>query len=826
MRRPRSGIGAELVPLVLILAGLAGSLALIVTVHRRAIAPKAPKSAVAVALPPAPPAPKPAPIPVAVVDEPVAEEPEPPPPPAPEDPTPKVLAKLTSAEAEQLLEASRADRKAAALDQARKAAELESEKWRRRESLVRLQLDSLDAKVRKMETEVDELALERDALEKERDARKAMASKTRSRPSQAILPHRGQNGTWRRPIVIECVNGMAILRPQGFGFGLLELSSGFGPASNPFVAAVAREAIRIQGSHSPDGQAVVPYIFFLVRPDGIRPYYEARGRLEPLGITFGYELADQDWEVDFPDLDDVSTWDGSPSSRPDPLDVLARTPARAPGSSPAEDEDFPAWGAAGRPGTNLRDVGPGGEFVWPPRTRAIQGNGSVALGAPRTSTSPSGARSGLRYSNSGDNRRVVEAETTDLGEPGGGGPPAGTGPSNAVATISGPSGVGTGVGIGPGTGMGPGSGSGVPPTSAAPRELTLGDGPIRPLKPADASLAPPGSPSGPPSGGGASPAGDLASEGSGSPPAAPSGAGDSSTSPPSRSKDDPANSFVWPSPKLGTGPGGRPAQAAGTGSDPGDGSPPVRHVGPFSRPLAMGVDSSASPAAPGSTNPPAEVDPTQPDGPAGDPSNTAGQTQAGSPGGSSKVRGSTGASSAVQGIGQGGTPGVQPPPGTIGVGTPAMTPPPGMTPPSGMTPPPGMTPPSGMTPPPGQPKKPSSSAMPGLPPPAIVDRRFEIVLVCGPRGVIVQPGSYRVTTDALKDRDGLLKKEIVALVKARRTADPKTIIEPRVRFLVQPGGDQNYWTARSQFLLSGLDWPISTQVADPDHLAILPSESW
>jgi len=92
----------------------------------------------------------------------------------------------------------------------------------------------------------------------------------------------------------------------------MELSSGFGPASNPFVATVAREAIRIQGSHSPDGQAVVPYIFFLVRPDGIRAYYEARGRLEPLGITFGYELADQDWEVEFPNLDDVKTWDGSP----------------------------------------------------------------------------------------------------------------------------------------------------------------------------------------------------------------------------------------------------------------------------------------------------------------------------------------------------------------------------------------------------------------------------------------------------------------------------------------------------------------------------------
>jgi len=58
-----------------------------------------------------------------------------------------------------------------------------------------LQLDSLDSKVKKLETEVDELALERDALEKELDARKALVSKARSRPGTAILPHRGQNGT-------------------------------------------------------------------------------------------------------------------------------------------------------------------------------------------------------------------------------------------------------------------------------------------------------------------------------------------------------------------------------------------------------------------------------------------------------------------------------------------------------------------------------------------------------------------------------------------------------------------------------------------------------
>ena len=266
-----------------------------------------------------------------------------------------------------------------------------------------------------METEVDALALERDALERELDSRKALASQARSRPGQAILPHRGQNGTWRRPIVIECTNGMAILRPQGVGFGLLDLASGFGPGSNPFVATVAQEAIRIQGNASPDGQQVTPYIFFLVRPDGIRSYYEARGRLEPLGITFGYELADMDWEIDFPDLDDTKTWDGSLGGKPEGLDSLARSPAKPPGSSPAEDEDFPNLGSTRGTRPSARDEGPGGEFTWPPRTRAIQGGGSRdILGAPRGPTAP---RSDLRPRGGSGGDQVGTAETPEGPDP-------------------------------------------------------------------------------------------------------------------------------------------------------------------------------------------------------------------------------------------------------------------------------------------------------------------------------------------------------------------------------------------------------------------------
>ncbi len=75
--------------------------------------------------------------------------------------------------------------------------------------------------------------------------------------------------------------------------------------------AIAHELLHIRSADTPDGAPAVPYLVFLVRPDGIRPYYEARTCLEPLGIAFGYELIEQELAVDIPDFDNLTTWDGS-----------------------------------------------------------------------------------------------------------------------------------------------------------------------------------------------------------------------------------------------------------------------------------------------------------------------------------------------------------------------------------------------------------------------------------------------------------------------------------------------------------------------------------
>src|SRR5262249_60113011 len=105
--------------------------------------------------------------------------------------------------------------------------------------------------------------------------------------------------------------GSARLQRRGPAFSMLALAPLIHPRASPVVLAIAREMLHIERSETPDGAPAVPYLVFLVRPDGIRPYYDARARLEPLGIAFGYELIEQDLAVEIPDFNGLSTWDGT-----------------------------------------------------------------------------------------------------------------------------------------------------------------------------------------------------------------------------------------------------------------------------------------------------------------------------------------------------------------------------------------------------------------------------------------------------------------------------------------------------------------------------------
>ena len=405
MRQRRGTIWTERALMVLFLASLAGALNLVMAVHRRAAATRS--VAETVSTPPVQldtattnvPANDPRP-PIAATSTIVpAPSPRNAPSPPPEDPTKKALAELAATTAQEIEAARQADRRTESLEKARLNAVAESERWRRREMLVKQQVSALADRARKIDKQIDTLAAERDALAQERDALKAAVTKSQQgKGSYAVLPYKGSNGSWRRPIVMECSNGTVTLRPKGPTFSMLDLSSMINPRSSPVILAMARELLRVQMSESPDGSPVVPYFVFLVRPDGIRAYYEIRARLEPLGIAFGYELIDQDLKVDVPDFDNLATWDGTiPLEEP-----LMPAPA---GNNGADDGlAWPSAGTgsrerlgdagnelAGRPGNKQGAGDPGtegrspDEFVWPSQRGARTSNGAGASQGSGTS---------------------------------------------------------------------------------------------------------------------------------------------------------------------------------------------------------------------------------------------------------------------------------------------------------------------------------------------------------------------------------------------------------------------------------------------------------
>ena len=342
--------------------------------------------------------------------------------PPPEDPTKKVLAGLAKATVVEVEAAQQADRRASALSTARAASEAESQRWKRREMLVRQQISGLTARADQLENAASLLDAERDVLAKERDALKAAIAKAEQRSGYSVLPYKGPNGTWRRPIVLDCTSGGVKLQPKGLTFTAMDLSPLINPRSSPLVRAVAHEMLEIRASGTPDGADAVPYLVFLVRPGGIRHYYEARTCLEPLGIAFGYELIEQDLVVDIPDFNNLATWDGSvpldlplePAPGPK-VNVAMNSPSEpgtgrstvARGDRPAsngwpESSNRGGQQSGGEPGNGGTDAP--GDFVWPSRgarNAANDGRSSVPGGFGGSGGQADGSRGGLFAPNSG-----------------------------------------------------------------------------------------------------------------------------------------------------------------------------------------------------------------------------------------------------------------------------------------------------------------------------------------------------------------------------------------------------------------------------------------
>src|SRR5205085_320703 len=93
-----------------------------------------------------------------------------------------------------------------------------------------------------------------------------------------------------------------ILQPEGTTFVAEDFAGPPGP-SNPLAAAVRAASEYISEAAARNGTKESPYPLLLVRPDGIPAYLLARQALASWRDEHGYELIEDDWQLDYPAAD-------------------------------------------------------------------------------------------------------------------------------------------------------------------------------------------------------------------------------------------------------------------------------------------------------------------------------------------------------------------------------------------------------------------------------------------------------------------------------------------------------------------------------------------
>ena len=123
--------------------------------------------------------------------------------------------------------------------------------------------------------------------------------------SYAIVPYKGPNGTYRRPVYIECSKEGVVIRPEGIRFAVSDFAAPGWPG-NPLAAALraSREYLNAKAAKAGEPEPPDPYPLLIVRPDGITQYQLARAALASWDADFGYEFVDRDWKLEYPDLPD------------------------------------------------------------------------------------------------------------------------------------------------------------------------------------------------------------------------------------------------------------------------------------------------------------------------------------------------------------------------------------------------------------------------------------------------------------------------------------------------------------------------------------------
>ncbi len=142
--------------------------------------------------------------------------------------------------------------------------------------------------------------LEKQLLEAHDKLKQKLDKPEGDKPIFAIVPYDGPNGTFRRPIYLECTEQGIRIQPEGVLLKVADLEPPYGPG-NPLDAALRT----IRAQYAPANQAVTStaYPLLIVRPSGIRSYAMARAAMSGWDDQFGYELVGEEVDLTFPEGD-------------------------------------------------------------------------------------------------------------------------------------------------------------------------------------------------------------------------------------------------------------------------------------------------------------------------------------------------------------------------------------------------------------------------------------------------------------------------------------------------------------------------------------------
>lgn len=164
--------------------------------------------------------------------------------------------------------------------------------------------DSTTISVAEKEEQTKQLQRKQEELGRlEGELKRLQQEAIEAKKSYAIVPFRGKDGTYRRPLFIECRDEKVILQPEGIELEAMDFVAGDRP-DNPLDAALraARQYLIETRRLSPEAE---PYPLLIVRPSGIEAYLVAKSSLGSWTGDFGYELMEEDAKVEYPPCDPV-----------------------------------------------------------------------------------------------------------------------------------------------------------------------------------------------------------------------------------------------------------------------------------------------------------------------------------------------------------------------------------------------------------------------------------------------------------------------------------------------------------------------------------------